>query len=53
MKKGKHPKNNKNKKVEDLTQFQENSDAQSLTTNHGLRINDDQNTLKAGTAGQR
>ncbi|MET0514793.1 MAG: catalase [Nitrospiraceae bacterium] len=51
MKKGKHPKNNKNKKVEDLTQFQENSDAQSLTTNHGLRINDDQNTLKAGNRG--
>jgi catalase len=38
-------------KVNDLAQFQENSDAQFLTTNQGLKVNDDQNSLKAGSRG--
>ncbi|HEX6726996.1 MAG TPA: catalase [Nitrospira sp.] len=38
-------------KVNDLAQFQENSNDQILTTNQGLRINDDQNSLKAGERG--
>ncbi len=38
-------------KVSDLAQFQENSDEEILTTNQGLRINDDQNSLKAGERG--
>ena len=38
-------------KVNDLAQFQENSTDQILTTNQGLRINDDQNSLKAGERG--
>ena len=38
-------------KVNDLAQFQENNNDQILTTNQGLRINDDQNSLKAGERG--
>jgi catalase len=38
-------------KVDDLEQFREDSAGQYLTTNQGLRINDDQNTLKAGARG--
>jgi catalase len=38
-------------KMNDLAQFQENSNDQILTTNQGLRINDDQNSLKAGERG--
>lgn len=40
-----------NAKVNDLTRCQENSDDQMMTTNQGLRINDDQNSLKAGERG--
>jgi catalase len=34
-----------------LEQFREDSEGQVLTTDQGLRINDDQNSLKAGTRG--
>lgn len=34
-----------------LSAFRENGDRQYLTTNQGLRINDDQNALKAGDRG--
>jgi len=47
---GKTPKE-KNAKAQDLTTFHDNPDGQYLTTNHGLRVNDDQNTLKAGERG--
>ena len=47
---GKTPKE-KNAKAKDLATFQDNPDGQYLTTNHGLRVNDDQNTLKAGERG--
>src|ERR671922_2243683 len=38
-------------KIHDLEQFREDREGQYLTTNQGLRINDDQNTLKAGERG--
>src|SRR5215217_5008346 len=38
-------------KVHDLEQFREDGAGQYLTTNQGLRINDDQNSLKAGVRG--
>ena len=47
--KGKSTSNNK--KVNDLAPFRENSAEEFLTTNQGLRINDDQNSLKAGERG--
>ena len=47
---GKTPKG-KNAKANDLATFQDTADKQYLTTNHGLRVNDDQNTLKAGERG--
>jgi len=47
---GKTPKE-KNAKAKDLAAFQDTADKQYLTTNHGLRVNDDQNTLKAGERG--
>jgi catalase len=40
-----------NRKLEDLASFQENPEGQHLTTDQGLRINDDQNSLKAGERG--
>ena len=40
-----------NKKVQDLQIHTEDSTGEFLTTNHGVRINDDQNTLKAGERG--
>jgi catalase len=40
-----------NKKVADLQQTTEDSTGEFLTTNQGVRINDDQNTLKAGERG--
>jgi catalase len=40
-----------NKKVENLSPHTEQSDAEFLTTNHGVRINDDHNSLKAGERG--
>ena len=38
-------------KVNSLEQFREDSTGEYLTTNQALRINDDQNTLKAGSRG--
>ena len=43
--------NSNNEKVNDLAPFRENSAEEFLTTNQGLRINDDQNSLKAGERG--
>jgi catalase len=40
-----------NGKMEDLSAFREDPDGQYLTTDQGLRINDDQNSLKAGERG--
>lgn len=40
-----------NDKIKDLTGNTEYAEGQFLTTNHGLRINDDQNSLKAGPRG--
>lgn len=40
-----------NKKIDQLECFKEASADQFLTTNHGVRINDNQNTLKAGERG--
>src|ERR1700677_2474426 len=41
----------KNKKIADLAVNTEDSTEQFLTTNHGVRINDNQNSLKAGERG--
>ena len=51
MRRDKKDKDKESAKINDLAQFQENSDDQILTTNQGLRINDDQNSLKAGERG--
>jgi catalase len=40
-----------NAKVNDLAKNTEQSEGEFLTTNHGLKINDDQNSLKAGERG--
>ncbi len=40
-----------NKKIEELASNKEYADGQFMTTNHGVRINDDQNSLKAGERG--
>src|SRR5215208_6754851 len=40
-----------NKKITDLQVNTEDSTGQFLTTNQGVRINDDQNSLKAGERG--
>ena len=40
-----------NKKVADLQQNIEDSNGEFLTTNQGIKINDDQNSLKAGERG--
>ena len=42
---------NINEKVEKLAAHTDNGDGTFMTTNHGLRINDDQNSLKAGDRG--
>ncbi|PBQ31026.1 catalase HPII [Sphingobacteriaceae bacterium] len=47
----KAPGKNENEKTKSLEQFTENGDGQFLTTNQGLRINDNQNSLKAGERG--
>jgi catalase len=39
------------KKIADLQQHTEDSTGQFLTSNQGLKINDDQNSLKAGARG--
>jgi len=43
--------NDKNKKSQDLEVNREDGTDQFLTTNHGLRINDNQNSLKDGERG--
>jgi catalase len=40
-----------NDKIQDLSANTENADGQFMTTNHGVKINDDHNTLKAGERG--
>jgi catalase len=40
-----------NKKQDDLTPNMEDSGGEFLTTNHGVRVNDNQNSLKAGDRG--
>ncbi len=40
-----------NKKTDSLQQHTEDSQGQFLTTNQGVKVNDDQNTLKAGERG--
>ena len=42
---------NNNKKLQDLEMNREDGTDQFLTTNQGLRINDNQNSLKAGERG--
>src|SRR3954468_18670682 len=42
---------NDNKKLNELEPDKEIGTGEFLTTNHGVRINDDQNTLKAGERG--
>nr|MBA2334035.1 catalase [Blastocatellia bacterium] len=42
---------NDNKKLQDLEVNREDGTDQFLTTNHGLRINDNQNSLKDGERG--
>ncbi len=49
MRKGKEKADNS--KASDLAMFRKDAAEEYLTTNHGLRINDDQNTLKAGERG--
>lgn len=44
-------KNSDTNKIKDLQQHTENSDGQLLTTNQGLPVNDNQNSLKAGDRG--
>jgi catalase len=44
-------KEEKTEKIDDLAKNRENSAGQHLTTNQGLPINDDQNSLKAGARG--
>jgi catalase len=41
----------KTQKIDDLAKNRENGAGQHLTTNQGLPINDDQNSLKAGVRG--
>ncbi len=43
--------NSVNKKIADLSKNTVSPDEQFLTTNHGVRINDNQNSLKAGERG--
>lgn len=49
----KNPKaaNKPDEKAIDLSKNTEHGDGEFMTTNHGLRINDDQNSLKAGERG--
>ena len=51
MKTPQEDKNAKNAKLNDLAKNTENGLGEFLTTNQGLRINDDQNSLKAGDRG--
>jgi catalase len=45
------PADNANDKLNELSPDKENSQDQFMTTNQGVRINDDQNSLKAGERG--
>lgn len=45
------PANDTDKKLEQLDQHTTSNEEQALTTNQGLLVNDDQNTLKAGERG--
>jgi catalase len=51
MKDNKRDENIENKKTENLQPHTADSAGQFLTTNQGLRVNDDQNSLKAGERG--
>ena len=51
MKKNKKQSENTSKKIEQLSQNTEDGTDQFLTTNQGVRINDNQNSLKAGERG--
>ncbi|SFN46017.1 catalase HPII [Salegentibacter flavus] len=51
MKKSEKKNENPNKKSQDLDRNREYGTDQFLTTNQGVRINDDQNSLKAGNRG--
>ena len=42
---------NTNEKLESLEQFRSDATEQALRTNHGVKISDNQNTLKAGARG--
>ncbi|MET0751786.1 MAG: catalase HPII [Pyrinomonadaceae bacterium] len=50
-KKNKSDNNNDNKKLQELEVNREDGTDQFLTTNQGLRVNDNQNSLKAGERG--
>src|ERR1700760_2494380 len=41
----------KNQKINNLAQYTEVGDKEFMTTNQGLKINDDQNSLKSGERG--
>jgi catalase len=49
--KGRREKTHDNAKVNDLEPFREDGAGEYLTTNQGVRVNDDQNSLKAGARG--
>ncbi|UAY53086.1 catalase [Ferruginibacter albus] len=51
MAKDKQPEEITNDKLTDLNLNKENGKDQFLSTNHGVKINDDQNSLKAGNRG--
>jgi len=51
QKKQPKPHNTQNKKTESLKQHTENGNNEFMTTDQGLKINDDQNSLKAGERG--
>jgi catalase len=51
MSAAKNTSGNENKKVESLQLNTEDSTGEFLTTNQGVKVNDDQNTLKAGERG--
>jgi catalase len=40
-----------NKKIIELEKYRETADQTLMNTNHGVKINDDQNSLKAGNRG--
>src|SRR3984957_8642785 len=43
--------NNTNTKLDSLEQFRSDATNQALTTNQGVKVSDNQNTLKAGPRG--